>query len=203
VSDSSQSRSAVSSLQVHGTLQQEDVVKSLRCLYEVTKNLKEIRFKSGALSLDTAKLMILFDDAGAPCDSYHYARNEAYFIVEELMLLANMSVAEVISNAFPDSALLRRYPEPNLRKFKEFEAFCAKNGFELDASSSGQLHLSLSIIKEKLQDDPVLFDILMFYASKQMQSAEYFCTGNLIGRKDDWEHYALAVPLYTHFTSPL
>ncbi|KAL6633525.1 hypothetical protein ACP70R_026196 [Stipagrostis hirtigluma subsp. patula] len=202
-SDTNQSRSAVSSLQVHGMFEREDVIQSLRGLYEISKNLKEIRFKSGALSLDTAKLMILFDEAGAPCDSYRYVRNDACFIVEELMLLANMSAAEVISNAFPDCALLRRHPEPNLRKFREFEAFCAKNGFELDASSSGQLHLSLARIKEKLQDDPVLFDILMFYASKQMQSAEYFCTGDLISRKDDWAHYALSVPLYTHFTSPL
>ncbi|XP_062220345.1 DIS3-like exonuclease 2 [Phragmites australis] len=202
-SDASQSKVAVSSLQVHGRFEREDVIKSVACLYEVSKNLKEIRFKGGALSLDTAKLMILFDEAGAPCDSYRYVRNDPCFIVEELMLLANMSAAEVISNAFPDCALLRRHPEPNLRKFREFEAFCAKNGFELDASSSGQLHLSLSRIKEKLQDDPVLFDILMFYASKQMQSAEYFCTGDLISRKDDWAHYALSVPLYTHFTSPL
>ncbi|OEL22690.1 DIS3-like exonuclease 2 [Dichanthelium oligosanthes] len=202
-SDASQSGSAVSSLQVHGIFERDDILKSLRGLYEVSKNLKEIRFKGGALSLDTAKLMILFDEDGAPCDSYRYVRNDACFIVEELMLLANMTAAEVISNAFPDCALLRRHPEPNLRKFREFEAFCAKNGFELDASSSGQLHLSLSMIKEKLQDDPVLFDILMFYASKQMQSAEYFCTGDLIGKKDDWAHYALAVPLYTHFTSPL
>ncbi|KAL6912112.1 hypothetical protein ACP4OV_000917 [Aristida adscensionis] len=202
-SDASQSRSAVSSLQVHGMFEQDDVIKSLRGLYEVSKNLKEIRFKGGALSLDNAKLMILFDEGGAPCDSCRYVRNDACFIVEELMLLANMSAAEVISNAFPECALLRRHPEPNLRKSKEFEAFCAKNGFELDASSSGQLHLSLSKIKEKLQDDLVLFDILMFYASKQMQSAEYFCTGGLINRKDDWAHYALSVPLYTHFTSPL
>ncbi|CAL4885427.1 unnamed protein product [Urochloa decumbens] len=202
-SDTSRARSAVSSLQVHGMFERDDVIKSLRGLYEVSKNLKEIRFKGGALSLDTAKLMILFDEDGAPCDSYRYIRNDACFIVEELMLLANMSAAEVISNAFPDCALLRRHPEPNLRKFREFEAFCAKNGFELDASSSGQLHLSLSRIKEKLQDDHVLFDILMFYASKQMQSAEYFCTRDLMGKKDDWAHYALAVPLYTHFTSPL
>uniref|UniRef100_A0A0A9DJJ0 RNB domain-containing protein n=1 Tax=Arundo donax TaxID=35708 RepID=A0A0A9DJJ0_ARUDO len=202
-SDASQSRSAVSSLQVHGIFEREDVIKSLACLYAVSKNLKEIRFKGGALSLDTAKLMILFDDAGAPCDSYRYVRNDACFIVEELMLLANMSAAEVISNAFPDCALLRRHPEPNLRKFREFEAFCAKNGFELDASSSGQLHLSLSRIKEKLQDDPVLFEILTFYVTKQMQSAEYFCTGDMIRRKDDWAHYALSIPLYTHFTSPL
>lgn len=202
-SEASQSRSAASSLEVHGIFERDGVIKSLRCLHEVSKKLKEIRFKGGALSLDTAKLMILFDEYGAPCDSYRYVGNDACFIVEELMLLANMSAAEIISNAFPDCALLRRHPEPNLRKFREFNAFCAKNGFELDASSSGQLHLSLSRIKEKLQDDPVLFDILMFYASKQMQSAEYFCTGDLISKKNDWAHYALSVPLYTHFTSPL
>uniref|UniRef100_A0A0A9GDY4 RNB domain-containing protein n=1 Tax=Arundo donax TaxID=35708 RepID=A0A0A9GDY4_ARUDO len=43
----------------------------------------------------------------------------------------------------------------------------------------------------------------MFYASKHMQSAEYFCTGDMISRKDDWAHYVLSVPLYTHFTSSL
>lgn len=201
--ETSQTRPEVSSLEVHGIFGRDDVLKSLRGLYEVSKNLKEIRFKGGALSLDTAKIMILFDEDGDPCDSYRYVRKNACFIVEELMLLANMSAAEVISNAFPDCALLRRHPEPNLRKSREFEAFCAKNGFELDVSSSGQLHLSLSRIKEKLQEDPVMFDIIMFYASKQMQSAEYFCTGDLISKKDDWAHYALSVPLYTHFTSPL
>lgn len=201
-SDANQFRSAAASLQVHGMLKQEDIIKSLRCLYEISKNLKDIRFKAGALSLDTSKPMILFDEDGAPCDSYRYKRNDACFIVEELMLLANMAAAEVISNAFPDCALLRRHPEPNPRKLREFEAFCAKNGFELDSSSSGQLHLSICRIKEELQDDPVMFDILMFYASKQMQSAEYFCTGDVIS-KDDWAHYALSVPLYTHFTSPL
>uniref|UniRef100_A0A804NXP3 DIS3-like exonuclease 2 n=1 Tax=Zea mays TaxID=4577 RepID=A0A804NXP3_MAIZE len=201
--ETSQTRPEVSSLEVHGIFGRDDVIKSLRGLYEVSKNLKEIRFKGGALSLDTAKIMILFDEDGDPCDSYRYVRKNACFIVEELMLLANMSAAEVISNAFPDCALLRRHPEPNLRKSREFEAFCAKNGFELDVSSSGQLHLSLSRIKEKLQEDPVMFDIIMFYASKQMQSAEYFCTGDLISKKDDWAHYALSVPLYTHFTSPL
>uniref|UniRef100_A0ACD5ZN55 Uncharacterized protein n=1 Tax=Avena sativa TaxID=4498 RepID=A0ACD5ZN55_AVESA len=202
-SDANQFRSAAASLQVHGMHKQEDIIKSLRCLNDISKNLKDIRFKAGALSLNTSKPMILFDEDGVPCDSYRCERDNACFIVEELMLLANMAAAEVISNAFPDCALLRRHPEPNPRKLREFEAFCAKNGFELDSSSSGQLHLSICRIKEELQDDPVLFDILMFYASKQMGSAEYFCTGDLINKKDDWAHYALSVPLYTHFTSPL
>lgn len=97
---------------------QEDIIKSLRCLNDISKNLKDIRFKAGALSLNTSKPMILFDEDGVPCDSYRCERDNACFIVEELMLLANMAAAEVISNAFPDCALLRRHPEPNPRDRK-------------------------------------------------------------------------------------
>ena len=32
--------------------------------------------------------------------------------------------------------------------------------------------------------------------------ARYFCTGDIAVR-EDWRHYALAVPEYTHFTSPI
>ncbi|XP_073011074.1 DIS3-like exonuclease 2 [Typha latifolia] len=192
-----------SSSQLYGQFEWKDIVKSLRSLYEISKSLKEMRSKDGALSLQNPKLVFLFDECGAPHDSCFDERKESCSLVEEFMLLANRSVAEVISRAFPDCAFLRRHPEPNLRKLREFEAFCCKHGFELDASSSGQLHLSLSKIRKKLKYDPVLFDILISYASKPMQSASYFCSGDLSGKKDEWAHYSLSVPLYTHFTSPL
>ncbi|RWW68458.1 hypothetical protein BHE74_00024026, partial [Ensete ventricosum] len=189
--------------ELHGQFELKDVVNSIRSLHEISNKLREIRFKDGALGLENPKLVILFDENGTPYDSFLKERKESCSLVEELMLLANKSVAEVISRAFPDCALLRRHPEPNLRKLKEFEAFCSKYGFELDASSSGKLHLSLSKIREELKNDPVLFDILISYASKPMQSATYFCSGDLRGREYDWAHYGLSIPLYTHFTSPL
>ena len=37
---------------------------------------------------------------------------------------------------------------------------------------------------------------------KTMQRAEYFCTGAVDGPAS-YRHYALAVPYYTHFTSPI
>ncbi len=39
------------------------------------------------------------------------------------MLLANMSVARVVATAFPLRALLRRHPEPNLRKMDDLTRF--------------------------------------------------------------------------------
>ncbi|KAI8014453.1 DIS3-like exonuclease 2 [Camellia lanceoleosa] len=157
----------------------------------------------GHYALESSKLVFLFDEDGNPYDGILSERTDSNFLVEEFMLLANRTAAEVITRAYPDSALLRRHPEPNLRKLREFEVFCSKHGFELDTSSSGHIHHSLERIRETLKNDSVLFNILLSYATKPMQLATYFCSGDLKDSENDWGHYALAVPLYTHFTSPL
>ena len=46
-------------------------------------------------------------------------QREANKLVEEFMLLANMSVAALIADAFPERSLLRRHPPPNQRKLDE------------------------------------------------------------------------------------
>ncbi|KAI9106402.1 hypothetical protein K1719_021930 [Acacia pycnantha] len=188
---------------VHGQFEWPDVITSVKNLYEISRVLKEKRFNDGALRLESPKVVFLFDEDGIPYDSVLSERKESNFLVEEFMLLANRTAAEVICRAYPDAALLRRHPEPNLRKLREFEAFCNKHGLELDTSSSGRLQQSLEKIREKLKGDPTLCYILISYATKPMQLAQYFCCGDLKDKQSDWGHYALAVSAYTHFTSPL
>jgi len=36
-----------------------------------------------------------------------------------------------------------------------------------------------------------------------MQLAQYCATGDELLEEDDYAHYALSMPLYTHFTSPI
>lgn len=188
--------------QLHGQFAWLDVISSVKILHEISKSLKEKRLRDGALRLNNSKIVYLKDEYGIPYDSTFYEQKDSNFLVEEYMLLANRTVAEVISRTFPDSALLRRHPEPLLRKLREFVSFCSKHGFELDTSTSVQFQQSLEQIRLKLHDDPLLYDILISYATRPMQLATYFCSGEL---KDgeSMSHYALAVPLYTHFTSPL
>lgn len=188
--------------QLHGQFAWPDVISSVKILHEISRTLKEKRFRDGALRLENSKIVYLYDEYGIPYDSTFYEQKDSNFLVEEFMLLANRTVAEVISRTFPDSALLRRHPEPILRKLREFESFCSKHGFELDTSSSVQFQQSLEQIRIKLHDDPLLFDILISYATRPMQLATYFCSGELKDGENG-SHYALAVPLYTHFTSPL
>jgi DIS3-like exonuclease 2 len=188
--------------QLHGPFEWPDVIRSVKSLHEISKILKEKRFSDGALRLESSKVVFQFDGCGIPFDIMLCEQKESNFLVEEFMLLVNRTAAEIISRAFPNSALLRRHPEPNMRKLREFEGFCRKHGLELDISS-GRFNQSLEQIKEKLKDDAVLLDILISYASRPMQLATYFCSGDLNVSEKDWGHYALAIPLYTHFTSPL
>ena len=47
-----------------------------------------------------------------------------------------------------------------------------------------------------------LISALTSMTSKPMQLARYFCAG-MLDDENDFRHYALNVPLYTHFTSPI
>lgn len=188
---------------LHGNFERKDVISSVRRLHEISKLLKEKRFIDGALVLENSRVSFVLDEFGVPCDSKLSDRKDSNFLVEEFMLLANRTAAEIISHAYPESALLRRHPEPNMRKLRELETFCAKHGLDLDASSSRSFRCSLEKIRDRLKDDSVLYDILLSNATKPMQLAIYFCTGDIKVSQDDWGHYALAVPFYTHFTSPL
>ena len=69
-------------------------------------------------------------------------------------------------------------------------------GYTIDISSSGALMRSLNAITEPAARR--IMDILLFKAT---QRAKYFCAGMLDIAK--YGHYALNVPLYTHFTSPI
>ena len=69
-------------------------------------------------------------------------------------------------------------------------------GYKTDVSSSGSLMKSFEAI-----EDPVVRTILELLSHKATLKAKYFCAGMLDIAK--YQHYALNVPLYTHFTSPI
>ncbi|KAI4387600.1 hypothetical protein MLD38_000022 [Melastoma candidum] len=189
--------------QVCGNFKLSDVISSVVHLHKISRILNENRLKGGALRLESPKVGFLLDEHGLPSDCFLLTRMDSNLLIEEFMILANKTAAEVISRAFPDAALLLRHPEPNTRKLRDLGHFCSRHGLELDTSSSGAFHKSLELAREKLKDDPVLFDILVLNATKSMQQASYFCTADYKDQEDKWAHYALAVPLITHFTSPL
>ena len=82
---------------------------------------RRARFASGALRLNKTKLWFALDpETGRPIGTGPYVQRASNFLVEELMLLANETVARYISAVFPHRALLRRHPPPLQRKMEQF-----------------------------------------------------------------------------------
>ncbi|BDA45360.1 DIS3-like exonuclease 2 [Coccomyxa sp. Obi] len=176
------------------------VVEDVLTLHKIAAARRKARFENGALRLDNVKLNFELDAEGNPCNAHPHVQREANQLVEEFMLLANMAVAGVIAKAFPDRALLRRHPPPHQRKMEELAVTAAGLDVSLDVSSAAALQASLAALRD--HPDPRMLDIVQLLATKPMQLARYFCTGE-IEDPSAWGHYALAVPEYTHFTSPI
>ncbi|KAI3825540.1 hypothetical protein L1987_07030 [Smallanthus sonchifolius] len=88
----------VEGLQLHGEFTWSDVVVSVQNLDKIAKVLKEIRYKYGALSLENPKTGFLFDKDGIPYDIVFTGRKKSNFLVEEFMLLANTTAAQVLAD---------------------------------------------------------------------------------------------------------
>lgn len=179
------------------------VKDSVLTLNKIAVNLRKRRFDEGALRLDQVKLQFsLDDDSGLPNGYCVYKQKDSHRLVEEFMLLANMAVAHKIYEHYPDKALLRRHPPPKGRLLDVVIEMCASHGIEMDASSSATLQNSLAQHLSSSSDSEALFLVLTSLLAKPMELARYFCAG-VIQDEDAYHHYALNVPLYTHFTSPI
>ncbi|KAG6837429.1 hypothetical protein H0H93_009523 [Arthromyces matolae] len=173
-----------------------DVEHDVRNLQDLAQQLRSSRFEHGTLSLESLKLTFELDEDGFPSDCGRYQRTDAHFLVEEFMLLSNVSVAQQIAVHHPEQALLRRHDTPIERRLVAFKERAERIGIKMDTSSAGALMRSFDAI-----DDPTARRLLELLSFKATHRAKYFCAGMLDIAK--YSHYALNVPLYTHFTSPI
>ncbi|XP_049603027.1 DIS3-like exonuclease 2 isoform X2 [Syngnathus scovelli] len=172
-------------------------------LHSVAKKLRAQRLSGGALRLDQLKLAFQLDkETMMPQGCYVYEYKDSNKLVEEFMLLANIATAHHIYKSFPKLALLRRHPPPKTKKVDELQELCDELGLDIDISSAGALNKSLLSVLGKDEYSIARKEVLTHMCSRTMQMAVYFCAG-VFEEEKLFKHYALNVPLYTHFTSPI
>ncbi|KAG2199383.1 hypothetical protein INT47_001565 [Mucor saturninus] len=172
------------------------VEQDIQYLFKLSKQMRQRRFDSGALSINSIRLSFKLNELGEPCDVAIYEQKDANRLIEEFMLCANMSVAKKISHHYPKEALLRQHAPPHEKSLAEFIKIAENLGYDMDGSSAGSIQKSFNNIENE-----DVKAVLRLLAVKPMQRAKYFCTGSCDAIK--YRHYALNVPLYTHFTSPI
>lgn len=79
---------------------------------------------------------------------------------------------------------------------------CNTIGFPIDGTTSQELSSALAPYRTNAFLMKSINQVLSIILIKAMELARYFCTG-CVGSPSQYHHYALNVPLYTHFTSPI
>ncbi|KAJ1925348.1 exosome catalytic subunit dis3 [Tieghemiomyces parasiticus] len=178
----------------------DSVTEGIRSLNQLAKQLRRRRIARGALTLSSPEVRFSLEhDSQDPVDVEMKELQETNALVEEFMLLANISVAQRIHQTFPDTSMLRRHPTPPPSNFETLAQSLLAHGFELRTDSS--LALSTSLDRAVKPDDPYFNQLVRIMTTRCMMQAVYFCSGTI--PEEDFQHYGLATPIYTHFTSPI
>uniref|UniRef100_A0A8L0DNR9 Protein DIS3 homolog n=1 Tax=Oncorhynchus mykiss TaxID=8022 RepID=A0A8L0DNR9_ONCMY len=176
----------------------DDTTKSLRGLNRLAKILKKRRIEKGALTLSSPEVRFHIDsETHDPIDLQTKELKETNSMVEEFMLLANISVAQKIYDEFSECALLRKHPAPPPSNYDILNKAAKSKDMVIHTDSAKALADSLDAAQ--VDGFPYFNTLLRILATRCMMQAVYFCSG----MDSDFHHYGLASPIYTHFTSPI
>uniref|UniRef100_A0A673CSV2 Exosome complex exonuclease RRP44 n=1 Tax=Sphaeramia orbicularis TaxID=375764 RepID=A0A673CSV2_9TELE len=188
----------LSQMRIDDTTMNDDITKSLRGLNKLAKILKRRRIENGALTLSSLEVRFHIDsETHDPIDLQTKELMETNSMVEEFMLLANISVAQKIYDEFSECALLRKHPAPPPSNYDILIKAAKSKNVAIHTDSAKALADSLDMAT--VDSFPYFNTLLRILATRCMMQAVYFCSG----MDSDFHHYGLASPIYTHFTSPI
>ena len=175
-------------------------VGAVKRLASLARKFRKRRIGAGALTLASPEVKFVLDrESLNPTDVQAYQLLEANAVVEEFMLLANVTVSKKILRHYPTLSVLRRHTAPNRSMFQTLISKARCRGFDINIEDSKQLADSLD--GAVMESDPYFNELVRILSTRCMSPAQYFCSGEY--KPTEWHHYGLAAPVYTHFTSPI
>ena len=176
-----------------------DFKEEILTLDRLAKKLREKRYENGALEFDRAEVRFDIDKDGKPVSVYFKESKDANKLIEEFMLLANITVARHIGKVpkgkKAKTFVYRVHDNPDPEKISNFSQIAARFGFKVKTEGSAKeinkgINRMLKDVKGRGEEN-----MLSILAIRSMAKAMY--TTENVG------HYGLAVDYYTHFTSPI
>ena len=154
------------------------------------------RIELGAINFDSEEIRFLLDEKKYPTDIYIKERRAAHLLVEDMMLLANKTIAKYIDKTSGGKIALpyRVHDEPDLEKISDLAIVAKMLGFDFNIASTQKIRESFNRLHEAAQKNEA-FKILEQLGIRSMAKAIY--TTENIG------HFGLAFSHYAHFTSPI
>ncbi|MBW3530403.1 ribonuclease R [Shewanella sp. NKUCC06_TVS] len=170
----------------------EALFPHLQCLQSLYLALDEQRAERGAIAFETMETQFIFNEQRKIDKIVPRGRNQAHKIIEECMILANVSAAKFVKKHKGD-VLYRVHEAPSEQKLANFKEFLAERGLTmpggLEPTPSDYQNVMLQIAD---RPDAELIQVMLL---RSMRQAIY--------TPDNEGHFGLALEEYAHFTSPI
>ena len=171
-----------------------DIYDMLLTMDELSKIIRRIRHKKGAIDFETAEYKFSLNEDGSPKDIKKCDRDDAEMLIEDFMLKANETIAYHM-NIMNLPIVYRIHEKPDQEKLHQI--------FTMVNSLGAANHIKQTIditpydiqdLLGKLDDNPNK-EIINNMVLRGMMKAKYSekCLG----------HYGLQMNYYCHFTSPI
>lgn len=175
-----------------------DHKEEIMLLNTISQNLRAERFKKGAINFSSQEVRFKLDEKGKPIEVVIKESKEAHQLIEELMLLANRTVAQHVSKIEvknkPVPFPYRVHDAPDEDKLNVFAMFASRYGHKFQTGSPQAIANSFNEMLELAKGKPEQH-VLETLGIRTMAKAVY--TSENIG------HYGLGFEDYCHFTSPI
>ncbi|MDX1729428.1 MAG: VacB/RNase II family 3'-5' exoribonuclease, partial [Pseudoalteromonas tetraodonis] len=168
------------------------VVSHLTDLQQMYMALKAARQERGAIEFETLETRFVFNAQRKIESIVPVIRNDAHKLIEECMILANVSAAKLLEK-HEASALFRVHDEPDSEKLGNFTQFLTELGIESTLSDE-PTPKEITHVLARLGDRPEA-ELIQTMLLRSMKQAVY--------QPDNIGHFGLALSAYAHFTSPI
>lgn len=175
-----------------------DYKEEVLLMDKLAKQLREKRFKKGAIDFDRFEVKFEIDEKGKPTRVFFKESKDSNKLVEEFMLLANKKVAQAIGRVpkgkKAKTFIYRTHDQPNPEKLNSFNQFIRKFGYGIKTSNTKSISSSMNNLLHEVKGENIQ-NLVETLAIRSMAKAEYSTVN--IG------HYGLHFDHYSHFTSPI
>lgn len=168
------------------------LVLLLEEMEKLARMLSAKRQRQGSIDFNLPETKVILDDKGKVLAIQKIEKDISHQIIEEFMLAANKTIAtHMHSLRLP--FIYRVHQPPDIDKMLEFQTFIKPFGYKIkvtNAMSAKEVQRLLDLVAGKPEE--ILINQVLL---REMKEARYAVEN--IG------HFGLAMPCYTHFTSPI
>jgi ribonuclease R len=172
-----------------------ELQSALLLMWNLAKILREKRLAAGGVNFDLPELGFLWGESAAPTAVFKLPHLKSHQLIEEFMLAANRSVADIWIDKFGSDAIniFRNHPPMDAEKRQKLCDYLLNAGFDWTTLKLNTSKDITNLLDESRRRLPI--EITEAIARKALTLAKYETTSK--------GHFGLGFDRYLHFTSPI